>query len=63
MPNFPHKKKNKMVVGVAVGEALTSKFELEFSLIECMVSSALGLGRYFDSGASFHMTGDKKIFQ
>ena len=26
-----------------------------FSLIACMVSSALGSGWYFDSGASFHM--------
>ena len=27
-----------------------------------MVSSALGSGWYFDSGASFHMTGDKESF-
>ena len=27
-----------------------------------MVSSALGSGWYFDSGASFHMTGDVNIF-
>ena len=27
-----------------------------------MVSSALGLGWYFDSGASFHMTGDVNLF-
>ena len=27
-----------------------------------MVSSALGSGWYFDSGASFHMTGDVNLF-
>ena len=27
-----------------------------------MVSSTLGLGWYFDSGASFHMTGDVNLF-
>ena len=60
--NCPHKKKNKMVVGAAVGEALASQFELDFSLIACMVSSALGLGWYLYNGASFHMTGDNKLF-
>ena len=60
--NYPQKKNNKKDVGFVVGEALTSQFELEFSLIACMMSSALGLVWYFDSGASFHMTGDKEIF-
>ena len=60
--NFPRKKKNKMAAGAAVGEALASQFELNFSLIACMVSSALGSGWYLYSGASFHKTGDKKIF-
>ena len=55
----PHKKKNNMA---AAGEALALQFELEFSFIACMVSSALGSGWYFDSGASFHMTGDEKLF-
>ena len=45
-----------------MGEALASQFELNFSLIACMVSSALGLGWYLDSGASFHMTGDVNLF-
>ena len=40
--NCPQKKKNKKVAGVAAGEALTSQFELDLSLIACIVSSALG---------------------
>ena len=35
--NCPHKKKNKMAAGAADGEALASQFELDFSLIACMV--------------------------
>ena len=60
--NLPQKKKNKKAVGVSPGEALASQFELDFSLIACLVSSAMGWVLYLDSGASFHMTGDKEIF-
>ena len=57
----PQKKKNKKVVGVAVSEVPSLQFELEFSLISCMVSSSLGLVWYLDNGASFHMAGDKEL--
>ena len=60
--NCPQKKKNKQVVGSAVGEALDSQFELDFSLIACLVSSMMGSVWFLDSGASFHMTGDQDLF-
>jgi hypothetical protein len=60
--NYPQKRKKKKVVGDATGEALASQFELEFSFITCMSSSASRSVWYFDSGASFHMTGDKEFF-
>ena len=49
-------------VGSAAGEALASQFELDFSLIACLVSSLMGLVWFLDSGASFHMTGDRDLF-
>jgi hypothetical protein len=60
--NYPQKKKNKTVVGAATSEALVSQFELDFTFITCMASSSLGSMWYLDSGASFHMTGDKESF-
>jgi len=44
------------------GEALASQFELDFTLITCMVSSMMACGWFLDSEASFHMTGDKSLF-
>ena len=44
------------------GEALASQFELDFTHFACMVSSMVGSGWFLDSGASFHMTGDKSLF-
>ena len=60
--NCPQKKKNKKVVGSAAGEALYSQFELYLSLISCLVSSCMGSVWYLDSGAYFHMTGEKELF-
>jgi hypothetical protein len=60
--NCPQKKKNKKATEAAVGEALVSQFELNFSLITCMLSNALGSVWYLDSGSSFHMMGDKELF-
>ena len=61
--NCPQKKKNKKkALGSAIGDALASQFELDFSLITCMVSSEMGLVWYLDSSASFHITRDKELF-
>ena len=56
------KKKNKKAIGFAAGEALASQFELDFLLITCLVSSAMGSVWFLDSGASSHMTGDRYLF-
>ena len=42
--NFPLKMSKKKSLGGAAGEALASQFELEFSLIACMLSSMDGNG-------------------
>jgi hypothetical protein len=60
--NCPQKRKNKTITGAATGETLVSQFELDFALISCMASSSSGLVWYLDSGASFHMMGDKESF-
>ena len=53
---------NKKALGAATCEALASQCELDFSVIECMGSIVMGSMSYLDSGASFHMTGNKELF-
>jgi len=60
--NCPLKKSKKKPSGGVVGEALASQFELDFTLITCMVSSMMGSVWYLDSGFSFHMTSNKELF-
>eukprot|EP00253_Pinus_taeda_P014515 PITA_14515 len=60
--NFSLKKSKKGSLEGSEGEALTSQFEMDFTLIACMVSSMMGYGWLLDNGASFHMTGDKILF-
>eukprot|EP00253_Pinus_taeda_P021218 PITA_21218 len=60
--NCPQKKKNKQAAESAAGEALASQFERDFSLISCLASSVMGSVWFLDSGASFHMTGDRDLF-
>jgi len=60
--NCPSKKSKKGFLEGSEGEALASQFEMDFTLITCMVSSMMGCGWYLHSGASFHMTDDKSLF-
>ena len=60
--NCPQNKSNKGPSKGFDGEALASQFELDFTLIACMVSSMVGCVWYLDSGTSFHMIGDKSLF-
>eukprot|EP00253_Pinus_taeda_P033619 PITA_33619 len=60
--NCPQKKSKKGSLEGSEGEALASKFELDFTLIACMASSMMGCGWFLDNGASFHMTNDKSLF-
>eukprot|EP00253_Pinus_taeda_P015796 PITA_15796 len=60
--NCPQKKKNKHAARSTVGEVLASQFELDFSLIACLVLSVMGSVWFLESGASFHMTGDRDLF-
>ena len=60
--NCPQKKKNKQAIESSTGEVLASQFELDFSLIACLVSSVMGSVQFLDSGASFHMTEGRYLF-
>eukprot|EP00253_Pinus_taeda_P021932 PITA_21932 len=60
--NCPSKKSKKGSSEGLEGEALASQFEMDFTLIACMVSSMMNCVWYLDNGATFHMTGDKNLF-
>eukprot|EP00253_Pinus_taeda_P021564 PITA_21564 len=60
--NFPSKNSKKGSSEGSEGEALASQFEMDFTLITCMVPSMMGCVWYLDSGASFHLTSDKSLF-
>lgn len=59
---FLHKKVVKNPLGGAIDEALASQFELDFTLIACMVTSMMGSVWYLDSEASFDMSRDIDFF-
>eukprot|EP00253_Pinus_taeda_P026878 PITA_26878 len=59
--NYPQKKSKKGSSKGSDGDALASQFELDFSLITCMVSSMVGCVWDLDSGASFHMLGEGTV--
>lgn len=58
----PHKKVVKNPIGGLTCEALASQFEMDFTLIACMVSSIMGSVWYLDFGASFHIIERKDLF-
>lgn len=61
--NFQQKKESKKEHAVAaIGEALASQFELDFTLIACMASIVTGGVWYLDSSAMFHMMENRDIF-
>lgn len=55
----PHKKDGNKPLGGTAGEALDSQFKLNFTLIARMLSPMMGFLWCLDSGASFHMIGNK----
>eukprot|EP00253_Pinus_taeda_P022329 PITA_22329 len=60
--NCTSKKSKKVSSKGLEGEESASQFEMDFTLIACMVSSVMGCGWFLDNGASFHMTSDKSLF-
>jgi len=56
------KASKKETIVAAVGEALASQFELDFTLIACMAGTVMGGMWYLYSCVSFHMMGNRDLF-
>ena len=56
------KKNNTQMVGSAKVEEFNRNFDEEFCLIACMASTTCSSISYVDSGASCHMTRQKRFF-
>ena len=58
----PQKVRKKDHVVAVAGEALASQFKLDFTLITCIESIIIRIMWYLIIGASFHMIGNRDLF-